>query len=358
MFEAMKSKGLPLSVYVFSDKRVTEPQETSFPVVHSKCFNRIDRYFFHLKHGKVLRDIQQRMKIDDYDRIHAHSLFSNGYIALKLKQKYDIPYVVAVRNTDLYVFFRRMPHLRKLGVSIMENAEKILFLSKPYMEQTLQGYVPESSRERLSEKSVVIPNGVDTFWLSHLANPKSSPEKGEVRLVYAGRISLKKNTQAIIRACHMLISKGYNARLLLIGDIMDPELGNLISQYPFVRHEGFMPKEELMQRFRDSDIFVMPSRYETFGLVYVEAMTQGLPVIYTSGQGFDRQFEDGVVGYPVDPDRPEDIADKIVNVLQCYDEISKACIDLSPTFDWNSLADAYMKLYQSMPLGAQRHRSL
>jgi len=44
----------------------------------------------------------------------------------------------------------------------------------------------------------------------------------------------------------------------------------------------------------------MPSITETFGLVYAEALSQGLPVLYTRGQGFDRQFEEGEVGYAVD----------------------------------------------------------
>ena len=59
-------------------------------------------------------------------------------------------------------------------------------------------------------------------------------------------------------------------------------------------------KEELIKLYRDSHIFTMPSITESFGLVYAEAMTQALPVVYTKGQGFDGQFPDGEVGYSVE----------------------------------------------------------
>ena len=55
----------------------------------------------------------------------------------------------------------------------------------------------------------------------------------------------------------------------------------------------------------------MPSFPETFGLVYVEAMSQGLPIIYTKGQGIDGYFEDGKVGYPVNTKDSNDIVKKL-----------------------------------------------
>ena len=69
--------------------------------------------------------------------------------------------------------------------------------------------------------------------------------------------------------------------------------------------------ENFIKYFIESDIFVMPSRYETFGLVYVEALSQGLPVIYTRGQGFDGQIPDGEVGYSVKCNDVNEIAEKL-----------------------------------------------
>lgn len=58
----------------------------------------------------------------------------------------------------------------------------------------------------------------------------------------------------------------------------------------------------------------MPSFTESFGLVYAEAMSQGLPVIYSKGQGFDGQFAEGVVGYHVDAHDPEELCENIIKM--------------------------------------------
>ena len=95
-------------------------------------------------------------------------------------------------------------------------------------------------------------------------------------------------------------------------------------------------------------MFILPSFKETFGLVYAEAMSQGLPIIYSAGQGFDQQFKDGVVGYPVNNNDPQDIAVKIKEVINNYSEISKACVTKVYKFDWDKVSDNYIKVYQEI----------
>ncbi len=76
---------------------------------------------------------------------------------------------------------------------------------------------------------------------------------------------------------------------------------------------GFVgEKEKLLEIYRQCDVLVVPSFRESFGLIYVEALTQGLPVVYTKGQGFDGNFEDGHIGYSIQPESPESIAEAIL----------------------------------------------
>ena len=97
LFSHLEKKNLKEDIYVFtSDSKFSKCVPDN--VVISDCFKDSDRYIFHLKHYKVLRDIRKKMNIKDYELIHAHSLFSNGYIAFRLNQIYGIPYIVAVRN--------------------------------------------------------------------------------------------------------------------------------------------------------------------------------------------------------------------------------------------------------------------
>ena len=95
-------------------------------------------------------------------------------------------------------------------------------------------------------------------------------------------------------------------------------------------------------------MLVMPSVRETFGLVYAEAMSQGLPVIYTKGQGFDGQFKEGLVGYSVDCQDYEEIASKIEMVVDNYDKITVNCINEVQRFDWDAISKRYIELYEKI----------
>ena len=166
-----------------------------------ECFNRSDRMLFHLKHRKILLQLRKQYVIRDFDLLHAHSLFINGYIAMKIKQEFDIPYVVIVRNTDIYTFFRKMVHLRNFGVSILKNASCIVFLSFPYKNEVFKKYVPLSLRKELDQKTVIIPNGISDYWFKHSDNSMRMIHKPLLRLLHIGDIDHNKNvlTTLILR---------------------------------------------------------------------------------------------------------------------------------------------------------------
>ena len=118
-----------------------------------------------------------------------------------------------------------------------------------------------------------------------------------------------------------------------------------LKTYECFRYTEPKKKEELIDYYRDADIFVMPSLTETFGLVYAEAMSQGLPVIYTRGQGFDGQFEEGVVGYHTDSSSTEELISAIKNIVDNYEKISADCTDSAGKFDWKAITAKYADIY-------------
>jgi len=302
-----------------------------------ECYNKNDRYIFHLKHFKILNNLEQSFDFNRYDLLHAHSLFSNGYIAMKIKEKYGIPYIVTVRDTDVNTFFKKLIYLRNLGNKILLEAESIVFLSKPYREHLIKRYVKVENQDTILKKSYVIPNGIDKFWLENKGSPKTLKNKNEIMLLYVGAISKRKNILTTIHAINILKQKGYNIRFTIVGKIVDEVIYNKIQKFDFVKYLPPKQKDELLMIYRENDIYVMPSITETFGLVYAEAMSQGLPVIYTRGQGFDRQFEDIKVGYPVDCFDENEIAKKIISVIDNYHQISENCIKYCDKFSWNSI---------------------
>ena len=151
-----------------------------------------------------------------------------------------------------------------------------------------------------------------------------------------------------IKAIKLLQKKGYKIKYTVVGKILDKKIYRQIKDLPYVQYIPHTSKENLLDIYRENDIFVMPSVTETFGLVYAEAMSQGLPVIYTRGQGFDGQFEEGEVGYSVNAMFTEELADKIILIGNNYNEISKRCIRLVDKFNWSTISNEYLKIYVSI----------
>ncbi|WP_024621022.1 hypothetical protein [Metaclostridioides mangenotii] len=114
---------IPINSQSFEHKYIGKKSDKT-NYIYSNCFNKIDRVSFNLKNNKIYSDLNKKVDLDSIDVVHAHSLFVNGYVAYKLKRDKNIDYIVAVRNTDVNTFFKKMIHLRKLGIDILKNAKK------------------------------------------------------------------------------------------------------------------------------------------------------------------------------------------------------------------------------------------
>ena len=327
-----------------SEKALIVPNGNVFV---SKCFSKWDRYIFDLKQTKIFSAIEHRYDISNFDCIHAYTLFTDGNCAMKLSEKYVKPYIVAVRNTDVNDFFKKIPFLRARGVKIMERASAICFLSKSYREAVLSQFVPRKKRELIRSKSYVIPNGIDDFWLENV-NHKSYGLHEPLRLIYAGRIDRNKNIESIVDAIKELEIRGVEANLTVVGKVYDENIFRRIINCGYVQYHKPVSKESLIGFYRKCDIFVMPSFTESFGLVYAEAMSQGLPVIYTKGEGFDNQFPEGTVGYHVDPNDYKNIASKIIECIKNYDEMAATASKNAMKFNWENIVGQYQNIYEEI----------
>ena len=350
LFQALLGIGCGLRLYCPVVDSFCEPRDSGGAVDEaiSPCFHFWDRGLFYRKQRKIIRDLCGKEEIGSYDLIHSHFLFTNGNTALELKKRYGVPYITAVRNTDINEFFKYMLHLRRKGLEVLKEAERVVFLSGAYQRKVLK-YVPVHLRKEILDKSVIIPNGLDPFWLENKNGPrKALTAKDEIHLVFAGEVNRNKNVEAVIKAALYLQKKGLRIRLTVAGTLKSRKIGMEMERHPWISYVGRQDKRGLLGCFREGDIFVMPSRRETFGLVYGEAMSQGLPVIYTRGEGFDGQFPEGAAGFSVDPGDPAEIGEKILEIAANYKEISDNCPALAQRFDWNDIAKEYMEIYKEI----------
>lgn len=348
LYDYQVNNGLDISVFVPVSSVVENDKEFGPYTTISKNHNKYDRFVFQLKQNKIYRDIIDSYDVKKFSIIHAHSLFTNGYIAMKLKKYFRIPYIVAVRNTDVNLFFKRMFHLRWIGIKILENADRVVFLSESYKKEVLEKYVSASKKAEINEKISVIPNGIDDFWFKNIGHEKDELQSSDLKLLQVGDIDKNKNIETTVKAVELLIEKGYKIRLEVVGKMKDQTVFDKIKDLDFVNYLGTKNKEELLEIYRNNDIFILPSINETFGLVYAEAMSQGLPVIYSKGQGFDGQFKDGEIGYSVTSKSYHNLHQGIIMIVSNYKKISKNCLKNSNVYKWELIENIYREIYKRM----------
>lgn len=356
LYEELDRRGIVQDVFIPVNKdslmgaNATENTET-LTLHYKKDFSTADRFFYFRKVDKIYEDLKQTIKPKSTMIAHAHSLFINGGVARRFKQDTGLPYIVEVQNTDINVFFQWMKHLKKQGLRILEDADAIVFYSPAYREKLLTDIVPKEMEPYLRDKCHVIGSGAHPFWFNHKGTAKEKP-KQQTRLLFVGQVDRNKNVHTILKAMDELKSQGHDVSCTVIGKIADQKTGKKLEARNDVTYIPFTTKEELIHHYRKADIFVMPSKYETFGLVYVEAMTQGLPILYSKGQGFDGQAADGTVGYSVTYNDPKDIAQKVIQVLENYERLSSNAIEFSEEFSWTAIGDKYEALYKKLEVSS------
>ncbi|WP_100065703.1 glycosyltransferase family 4 protein [Miniphocaeibacter massiliensis] len=348
LFDQFTDKKVDHDILYFCSRPTVLKKDIPENFIVSQPYEPIDRLFFFRKHRKVYEDIQEKVDFDKYYLTHAHSLVSNGYISLKIKENYGIPYIVAVRNTDLFVFLKHYPFIKNTARKILDEAENVIFLSPAYRDITINKYVKKENRKKIEEKSFILPNGIDKYFLDNRKVKIRESDK-KINLVYVGRVDdLNKNVLTSVKACKILIEQGYDIKFTVVGRLENSLFKKVLLKNKFVHHVPSTDKEGVRKVLDSNDIFLMPSKRETFGLVYVEAMSQGLPVIYTKGQGFDGHFKEGYVGYHVVYNNANDISERVKDILNNYNEMSKNASEEAMKFNWKEISNKYIDIYNNI----------
>ena len=173
------------------------------------------------------------------------------------------------------------------------------------------------------ERIAVISHGVEVFpdWV----RPPRPP--GAPTVVYLGRLEHRKGTVELLQAVPDVLRAIPDARFVLIGtDRPHCPGGRTHAQYleqefpPEVRRQvtlaGRLPQPEVDRWLQTADLFVAPSRYESFGLIFIEAMRWGTPVIGTTAGGIPEVVEHDRSGVLVPPENPKELASALVRLLR------------------------------------------
>lgn len=314
------------------------------PVLTTYC--RINYYY---KRRIISNDIINTIDFSKVQKIHAHTWFSDGGVALSIKKKFGIPYAIAIRNSDINTFWRYLIHLRCVALEILREASTVIFISEAHKQRMLSlisRYDP--TYVQIIERAYVIPNGIDDYWLAEM-RPKPTEAHHPFRLVYVGKFDRGKNVPRLIQAITQLNEEegSLQYHLTLVGGTGkdEPSILKSVEKYSDqITLRGWTTSpDELRAIYRSCDTFAMPSLRETFGLVYIEAMTQGLPALFTFGEGIDGIFPP-VSALGCNSKSVRDIADKIKQLRDRYSTMSIDQGVLRKTFRWDKIANQYKKI--------------
>lgn len=206
-----------------------------------------------------------------------------------------------------------------------------------------------SSRGVNRNKIEVVPNGVDIS--TYQPGPSSIDfERWETILLYVGPLAERKGLKYLIGALPTILEKHPDTGLVLVGGGDNENLVQLAERIGVrdrVSFEGFVPENVLPDYYRAADVFVFPSLLEGFGMVLVEAMASGLPVVSTTATAIPEVVGDA--GLLVPP-RDEDAFASAVSSLIAADDYDQWCsrsrMRVQKKFTWTQTTHELCSLYE------------
>lgn len=349
LYRELDANGLKQTVFV--PLRKSAPENNQFESEHTRLLfahflTRLHRLFFFHKIERTVREVEKNVNMDEFSCIHATNLFSDGMAAMELSRRHGIPYIVAVRNSDVNAFLRYMPHLWWVHRAVLANASKVVFITPTLRQRLLKHPTLTGMKKEVSEKSIIIPNGINEFWINNLLTGKNPAEPH--RVLYAGNFSRNKNLPRLIQALSSLRSEFPELHLDVAGSGGNGEnkaLSMMKQHSDWITYHGQISDLETMKElYRANRIFAMPSKSETFGLVYVEALSQGLSVLWSKNEAIEGMFE-LPVGEHANPRSINDISKALRKLIGHPDNYTVLSSNTFKKFQWSAIAQQYLTLY-------------
>ncbi len=344
------------------EEHIIIPPDEPFRLVHIPAGpgdhlspNRIAAYLDEFEAGVERLAADEDMR---YDLLFAHYWLS-GVVACRLKKKWGVP-TVAMFHT-LAILKQQVageasepePQERIAGERfIMECADALIAPTERERDHMVRLYGADPA------KIHVVPPGVDTRLFRPLPRRRARAMVGlrpGWRMILAvGRIEPIKGFETLIRAARVLLSRHgglmRNTEIWIIGGDIDGDecvrlraLRKELGVGGVVKFMGPRKQKQLPEYYSAAEALVVPSEYESFSLVSLEAMACGTPVIGTPVGGLPQLVENGITGYLVPPHDPDVLADRIAEVLSANDEtlesMRRATVRRAAPYAWPRTVD-------------------
>ncbi len=307
--EEIKSRNLPVDLLVCS--------HTIRPDDHLIVVKPVSEFVFPLYRQQPVRipnylSVQRIFRRGKYDRIICSTEGPMGLAALWLKKVFSVESYFFM-HTDWMMFAREVLSLEKSGLGRLQKALRIYYKSFGNI------FVLNTEHRQWLTGDAMGFDPSRVFMTAHWADPAFSALSSGITVVhpfnrqkpvilYTGRISREKGIMELPAIMGMVRSSIPGARLVVAGT--GPAEEELKTALPDAAYLGWVEQESLADLFEAADILLLPSRFDTFSCVVLEALTCGLPVVAYNTKGPRDILEDSVSGYLVET--PEEMAGRVV----------------------------------------------
>jgi len=294
----------------------------------------------------VYRKAKKILEEENFDVVHIHEPLTPMLPVAVLRHSKTL-------NIGTFHAYRPDPHpvleysdvlLRRLA-NKLDGRIAVSMAAKDYISR----YFPGDYR--------IIPNGVDLDFFQSRAKPIERFCDGRPNVLFVGRLEKRKGFGFLLDAFKIVRAEVPQARLLVVGAFDDDDKKPFVeyvrrNRIHGVRFIGRVPEEELPRYYHTCDVFCAPSLgYESFGMVLVEAMAAGKPVVASAIPGYTEVVKSGAEGLLVPPGDSQALARAIIHLLnnpQLREWMGEMGRRKAARYSWRQIASEVLEYYQEV----------
>lgn len=323
------------------------------PVLPSSFFYMLGTSFdvVHMHHLGYLAPISSyaafRKKVKDVPAVFTiHGIYHDPYIVGNIEDPLSGEIKESVQTGFPYI---KLWKIFNWFVHLPLNADKITALTAWEKQETMKLGIR-------GDRIEVVPNGVDLGKYSRGKKGdyfRRAGIDGEI-LLFVGQPAERKGWKYFLGAMPAILKRFPDAKAVFVGYRRDNELEETCRRLGIedsVAFPGFLPEERKIEAFRSSDVFVLPTLYEGFGIVFLESMAAGVPIITTDVAGNSEIVRQGKNGLLVRPRNSKEIAGAAVRLLASKplrERIRRNNLEDAGKYDWKKVAKKYLDVYESV----------
>jgi len=353
----LKNRGYAVCVYAMAPQREKEERDGITYFLTKERFKSGKRQFnschyFAFALQKILRE-------KPLDIVHCLSYF-DAYAAIKARERFRLDYKVVFQSGGIPVrqYFRAVPIDWFFFRKVIRKADAVLVVSRFAQEKLKQDFSCES-------EVMPPPVAVESFWRK---GPDTEPNPAEPKILFVGDVTEHRKGAQVLCKAFAEVKKVYSkATLHLSGKINQTVISNLLKEKDIrsaaddIHFLGLGTVGQLPSLYRSASVTVLPAVWEAFGLVLVESLAAGTPIVGVNHGGIPDIISDRAVGSLFEPapfqEQTLNVKGltrailKTLQTVQTKEQIrrtQKLCGRHADKFSWSALGPSYENLYQRL----------